>query len=138
MPGSGSSPSAAPYHRPLADVTEGRAAMNKARLVSPLPLPMLGGGWQRGSTRPGRRRDAEPPRKNKAEHGVTLYTPDPSMSANGYRFIGLGLYTVPEASRLSHVSVGRIRRWLRGYTFTTRTGMHKSPPVVTSELPALE
>ena len=60
------------------------------------------------------------------------------MSTNGYRFIGLGLYTVPEASRLSRVSVGRIRRWLRGYTFTTRTGPHKSPPVVTSELPPLD
>ena len=60
------------------------------------------------------------------------------MSTNGYQFIGLGLYTVPEASRLSHVSVGRIRRWLRGYTFTTRTGPHKSPPVVTSQLPPLD
>ncbi len=60
------------------------------------------------------------------------------MSTNGYRFIGLGLYTVPEASRLSRVSVGRLRRWLRGYTFTTRTGPHKSPPVVTSQLPPLD
>jgi len=60
------------------------------------------------------------------------------MSTNGYRFIGLGLYTVPEASRLSHVSVGRIRLWLSGYTFTTMTGPHKSPPVVTSELPPID
>jgi uncharacterized protein (DUF433 family) len=60
------------------------------------------------------------------------------MSTNGYQFIGLGLYTVPEASRLSRVSIGRIRRWLRGYTFTTRTGPHKSPPVVTSQLPPLD
>jgi len=60
------------------------------------------------------------------------------MSTNGYRYIGLGLYTVPQASRLSHVSVGRIRRWLRGYTFTTATGPHKSPPVVTSQLPPID
>jgi uncharacterized protein (DUF433 family) len=60
------------------------------------------------------------------------------MGTNGYQFIGLGLYTVPEASRLARVSVGRVRRWLRGYTFTTRTGRHKSPPVVTSQLPPLD
>jgi uncharacterized protein (DUF433 family) len=60
------------------------------------------------------------------------------MSTNGFQFIGLGLYTVPEASRLSHVSMGRIRRWLRGYTFTTKSGPHKSPPVVASALPPLD
>src|SRR5262249_62180786 len=51
------------------------------------------------------------------------------MATNGFHFIGVGLYTVPEASRLSRVSVGRIRRWLRGYSFTTRSGRHRSPPV---------
>src|SRR6266404_3828839 len=51
------------------------------------------------------------------------------MTSNGFRFIGVGLYTVPEASRLSRVSTGRIRRWLRGYSFTTPSGRHLSPPV---------
>jgi uncharacterized protein (DUF433 family) len=57
------------------------------------------------------------------------------MSTNGYRYIGLGLYMVPEASRLSRVSVGRIRRWLRGYTFRTT---YESPPVFTTSLPPLD
>ena len=60
------------------------------------------------------------------------------MATNGFHYIGLGLYTVPQASQLSHVSVGRIRRWMRGYTFTTKSGPHKSPPVVTSVLPSLD
>jgi len=54
------------------------------------------------------------------------------MAGDGFYYIGVGLYTVPEASRLSGVSVGRSRRWLRGYTFTTKFGPHKSPPVVDS------
>jgi len=56
------------------------------------------------------------------------------MGANGFRYIGVGLYTAPEASRLSHVSTGRIRRWLKGYTFETKSGLHASRPVVTSVL----
>src|SRR5262245_15297787 len=60
------------------------------------------------------------------------------MATNGYRFIGVGLYTVPESSRLTHVSPGRIRRWMRGYVFRTGSGSHKSPPVITSSLPPLD
>src|SRR5215470_6646869 len=59
------------------------------------------------------------------------------MAAGVFQYIGHGLYTAPEASRLSRVSLGRIRRWLRGYSFETRTGIHTSPPVVTSSLPRL-
>lgn len=60
------------------------------------------------------------------------------MSTNGYHYIGVGVYTIPEAARLSRVSSGRIRRWLRGYTFPTKTGRHASLPVVTSSLPPLD
>jgi uncharacterized protein (DUF433 family) len=38
------------------------------------------------------------------------------------RFLGVGIYTVPEAARLSGVSSARIRRWVRGYTTTLGTG----------------
>ena len=41
-----------------------------------------------------------------------------------------GIYTVPEASRLTNVSVGRIRRWIRGYSFKTRNKeRHLSSPL---------
>jgi uncharacterized protein (DUF433 family) len=45
-------------------------------------------------------------------------------------FLGVGLYTVAEASHLTHVSPGRIRRWMRGYAFPIKGGsQHTSPPL---------
>jgi len=45
-------------------------------------------------------------------------------------FLGVGLYTVPEASRFTHVSIGRIRRWARGYSFVPPGRERRtSPPV---------
>jgi len=43
--------------------------------------------------------------------------------------LGMGIYSVPEASRLTGVSAQRIRRWLTGYTFKTQKGVHASPPL---------
>lgn len=40
---------------------------------------------------------------------------DNSMSASEFDYLGVGIYTVPEASRLAGVSKERIRRWLKGY-----------------------
>lgn len=70
--------------------------------------------------------------------GVRPYTPVRLMVTNGYRLIGVGLYTVPEAARLTSVSSDRIRRWLRGYTFHTRTGEHKSHAVIVPALPPID
>src|SRR5712691_4388230 len=61
-----------------------------------------------------------------------------TMAAGDSPFIGVGLYTVPQASRISSVSTGRIRRWLLGYTYETLSGPSASPPVVTSALPPLD
>src|SRR4051812_8983584 len=44
-------------------------------------------------------------------------------------YLGTGVYSVPEASRLCKVSAGRIRRWLRGYEFESQSGRKRSPPV---------
>jgi uncharacterized protein (DUF433 family) len=60
------------------------------------------------------------------------------VDPNGtYRLIGGGIYTVPEAARLTRVSSGRIRRWLKGYSYKVREGTHSSPPIV-SGLPPIE
>jgi uncharacterized protein (DUF433 family) len=40
-----------------------------------------------------------------------------------------GIYTIPEAARLTAVSPWRIRRWLRGYEFRAKHGRHRSEPV---------
>jgi uncharacterized protein (DUF433 family) len=38
---------------------------------------------------------------------------------------GIGLYTLPEASRLTRAPAREIRRWLFGYTFKAKSGDHR-------------
>jgi uncharacterized protein (DUF433 family) len=45
-----------------------------------------------------------------------------------------GIYTIPDASRLTGVSPWRIRRWLRGYEFQAKHGRHRSEPVWQGQL----
>jgi len=52
--------------------------------------------------------------------------------------IGAGIYSIPEVARLTRVSAARIRRWLKGYDFETRTERHHSNPVWKSQLEAVE
>jgi uncharacterized protein (DUF433 family) len=47
----------------------------------------------------------------------------------------LGVYTVPEASRLTRIAPARIRRWVRGYSFG-ESG--HSPPVWQRQLPDVD
>lgn len=60
------------------------------------------------------------------------------MNENSYRFIGCGIYTIPEASRLTGVSPWRIRRWLKGYSFRTRDSIHTSAPLVRYQLAKID
>jgi hypothetical protein len=53
-----------------------------------------------------------------------------------YRWIGRGVYTTAEASRLTGISPGRIRRWMEGYTFMRRGDVRTSPPVLSRGLNA--
>lgn len=52
--------------------------------------------------------------------------------------LNTGLYTVPEAARLTRVSVGKIRRWLKGYNFKSGERRGHSQPVWQGELPPIE
>ncbi len=54
------------------------------------------------------------------------------------QLIGAGIYTVPEASRLTRVSIARIRRWLKGYDFKSRKERHHSNPVWTGQFGTLD
>ncbi|MBI2517932.1 MAG: hypothetical protein HYV95_13595 [Opitutae bacterium] len=54
------------------------------------------------------------------------------------QLLGAGIYTVPEASRLTRVSAARIRRWLKGYDFKSRQARHHSNPVWTGQFGALD
>jgi uncharacterized protein (DUF433 family) len=60
------------------------------------------------------------------------------MTSNTQNFLNTGIYTVPEAARLSRVSVGRIRRWLRGYKFRTKKKEHHSPPLWHGQLEPID
>src|SRR5438552_13806423 len=49
-----------------------------------------------------------------------------------------GIYTVPDAARLTKVSPWRIRRWLKGYEFRVKHGRHRSPAVWNSQIDPID
>ncbi len=52
--------------------------------------------------------------------------------------LGIGLYTVPEAARLTRVAPARIRRWLRGYTFRCGGEARHSGALWEPQLPEID
>ena len=52
--------------------------------------------------------------------------------------LSAGIYTVPEASRLTRATSSRIRRWMKGYDFKTTKKRHHSNPVWSSQLAAID
>jgi uncharacterized protein (DUF433 family) len=61
------------------------------------------------------------------------------MTGTIQNFLNTGIYSVPEAAHLSHVSTGRIRRWLRGYKFRTRKKQeHHSPALWRGQLEPID
>jgi uncharacterized protein (DUF433 family) len=56
------------------------------------------------------------------------------MTGAAELLVGRGIYSVPEAARLSRVPAARIRRWIRGYSFRSRSGVRASPPAFHGDL----
>jgi hypothetical protein len=54
------------------------------------------------------------------------------------QLLNAGLYTVPEAARLTRISVGKVRRWLKGYDFRSGTSLHHSDAVWQGEIKPIE
>lgn len=54
------------------------------------------------------------------------------------QFLGVGIYSVPEASRLTGVAHARIRRWVKGYKWSSENGEQASPPVWDKQLPEID
>jgi hypothetical protein len=52
--------------------------------------------------------------------------------------LGIGLYTVPEAARLTGIPQARLRRWLRGYTYAAGEGRAASQPIWQRQLPEFD
>lgn len=53
------------------------------------------------------------------------------MNANPpqHRLVGVGLYSVSEASRLTRIDARSIRRWLKGYDYVAKGEPRHSPPL---------
>lgn len=52
--------------------------------------------------------------------------------------LGIGYYTIPEASRLLRIAPRNVNRWLAGYKYEVRGETCSMPPLWTPELPAYE
>ncbi len=57
------------------------------------------------------------------------------METTTYKYIGAGVYTIAEASRLTGVSSGRIRRWMEGYEHGSSENRRKSLSIFAGQLP---
>jgi uncharacterized protein (DUF433 family) len=65
----------------------------------------------------------------------------PPTADNGERSSDLltgGIYSLPDAARLSRVPISNIRRWTMGYSFTNRGQRHWSPPLVTPQFDRIQ
>lgn len=60
------------------------------------------------------------------------------MAGRTENLLSSGIYTVPDAARLTRVSTGRIRRWLQGYKFRTKKKEHHSRALWHGQLEPIE
>jgi len=58
--------------------------------------------------------------------------------AGDFSLLGIGLYTVTEAARLTGIAPGRLRRWLRGYTYRAGEGRAAAEPVWQRQVPDID
>ncbi len=61
-----------------------------------------------------------------------------ATTENKFIYLNMGIYSVPEATRLTGVSTGRIRRWLKGYKFKSGTKKYSSPPLWHGQLEPID
>ena len=61
-----------------------------------------------------------------------------SMGRPETSYLNTGIYSVTEAFALTRVSSSRIRRWLRGYHFKSRSKHYSSPPLWSGQLEPVE
>ena len=60
------------------------------------------------------------------------------MSEAKTSYLNTGIYSVAEAAQLTGVSAGRIRRWLKGYRFKSKTKTYSSPPLWNGQLEPID
>ncbi|HEY0510476.1 MAG TPA: hypothetical protein VGH73_01140 [Thermoanaerobaculia bacterium] len=52
--------------------------------------------------------------------------------------LGIGIYSIREAARISHVPASYIRRWLWGYKYVVKGQVHRSGPLWAPQLPDID
>lgn len=52
-------------------------------------------------------------------------------------YLGLGIYSIPDAARLLKINSAKIRRWVRGYRYAYQDQAKVSPPVWQGQLPTI-
>ena len=57
-----------------------------------------------------------------------------AMTATAFRYIGVGVYSLPEAERLSGISRLRIRRWMEGRDAHASDQRHRVEPIIMSDI----
>lgn len=60
------------------------------------------------------------------------------MTDTHQSLLGVGVYTVPEAARLTGIPAPTIRRWLAGYTYTRNGVAHRSGPLWEGQIAAVD
>jgi hypothetical protein len=53
-------------------------------------------------------------------------------------YLGIGIYSIPEAARISHVPASYIRRWLWGYKYTVKGQVLRAGPLWSPQLPEID
>jgi hypothetical protein len=53
-------------------------------------------------------------------------------------YLGIGIYSIPEAARISHVPASYIRRWLWGYKYTVQGKVLRAGPLWSPQLPEID
>lgn len=53
-------------------------------------------------------------------------------------FVNVGIYSIPQASRLTGIPMARVRRWIKGYHYQQAGKRRHSDPDVTRELPPID
>ena len=54
------------------------------------------------------------------------------------KLIGLGIYSIPEASRLTKVPNQTIYRWIRGYKYRSENETRNMEPLWTRDIPEID
>jgi uncharacterized protein (DUF433 family)/DNA-binding transcriptional MerR regulator len=48
-------------------------------------------------------------------------------------YLGKGIYTISQVAQITKIDPSRVRRWIKGYTFSKSTNNYKNPPMFSTD-----